>query len=172
METNPGLRRPVPAVCRILCSNVRGLTGNLSVLDMASSQYDILFYSETLVSDVRHVSELLIPGFGRPVLLCRGKMPRARGMAAYVRDGYGAFRQPKFECGCCEMLVFRVCGMRQDLYMHSLFHNPDLDDLIFDCLLASMAAVQAEDVRASFLFPVAISWLSAQPMLVVEHLTS
>ena len=30
--------------------------------------------------------------------------------------------------------------------------NPDLDDRIFDCLLTSMAAVQAEDVRASFLF--------------------
>ena len=29
---------------------------------------------------------------------------------------------------------------------------PDLDDWIFDCLLASMAAVQAEDVHASFLF--------------------
>ena len=28
----------------------------------------------------------------------------------------------------------------------------DLDDRIFDCLLASMAAVQAEDVRVSFLF--------------------
>ena len=38
-------------------------------------------------------------------------MPRARGMAAYVRDGYGAFRQSNFECGCCEMLVFRVCGV-------------------------------------------------------------
>ena len=30
--------------------------------------------------------------------------------------------------------------------------NPALDDRIFDCLLASMAAVPAEDVRASFLF--------------------
>ena len=36
--------------------------------------------------------------------------------------------------------------------MYSLYRNPDLDDRIFDCLLASMAAVQAEDVRASFLF--------------------
>ena len=79
-------------------------------------------------------------------------MPRARGMAAYVRDGYGAFRQPKFECGCYEMLVFRVFGVRQNLYVYSLYRNPDLEDLIFDCLLASMAAVQAEDVRASFLF--------------------
>ena len=79
-------------------------------------------------------------------------MPRARGMAAYVRDGYGAFRQPKFEFGCCEMLVFMVCGVRQNLYVYSLYHNPDLDDRIFDCLLASMAGVQAEDVRASFLF--------------------
>ena len=151
VETNPGLRRPVPAVCRILCSNVRGLAGNLGDLTVALSQYDILLCSETLVSDMRHVSEVLVPGFCRPVL-CRGKMPQACGMAAYVRDGYGAFRQPKFECGCCEMLVFRVCSVRQNLYVYNLYRNPDLDDRIFDCLLASMAAVQAEDVRASFLF--------------------
>ena len=129
-------------------------------------------------------------------------MPRARGVAGYVRDGYGKFRQPKFECGCCEMLVFRVCGARRNLYVFSLYHNPDLDDRIFDCLLTSMAAVHAEDERASFLFVgdlnghvmsgwiiqpqivmvlqrltsylclVAISWLSARPMHVVEHLTS
>ena len=73
-------------------------------------------------------------------------------MAAYVGDGFGAFRQPKFECGFCEMMVFRVCCVRQNFYVHSLYHNPELDDRIFDCLLAPMAAVQAEDVRASFLF--------------------
>ena len=129
-------------------------------------------------------------------------MPRARGMAEYVRYGYGAFRQPKFECGCCEMLVFMVCGVRQNVYVCSHYRNPDLDDRILDCLLASMAAVQAEDVRASFLCVgdlngiigsgwvlrprtvmefrpltsqqslVAIRWLSAQPMHVVEHLSS
>ena len=54
--------------------------------------------------------------------------------------------------GCCEMLVFRFCGVRQNLYVYSLYCNPDLDDRIFYCLLASMAAVQAEDVRTSFLF--------------------
>ena len=96
VETNPGPRLPVPAVLRILCSNVRGLAGNGSDLTTASCQYDILFCSETLVSDMSHVSELLVPGFGRPVLLCRGKMLRARKMTAYVRDGNGAFRQPKF----------------------------------------------------------------------------
>ena len=36
--------------------------------------------------------------------------------------------------------------------MFSLYSNPNLDDLIFYCLLASMAAVQAEDICASFLF--------------------
>ena len=128
-----------------------GLAGNFSDLTVASSQYDILLCTETLVSDMRHVSEVLVPGFGRPVLLCRGKMPRARRMAAYVRDGYGSFRQPKFECGCCEMMVLRVCGVRQNLYVFSLYCNPDLDDRIFDCLLASMAAEQTEDIRVSFL---------------------
>ena len=115
----PGPRRPVPTVCR-LCCNVRGLSGNLSDLTVASARCDILLCSEILVSDMRHVSEKLVPGFGLPVLLCRGRMPRARGMATYVWDGYGAFRQPKFECGYCEMLVFRVCGSRQNL-MCSVF---------------------------------------------------
>ena len=119
---------------------------------MASSQYEILLCSKTLVSDMRHVSEILVPGFGRPVLLCRCKMPRARGMAAYVRDGYGAICQPKFECGCCEMQVFRVRDVIKNLYVISLNRNPHLDDRIFYCLLASMAAVQTEDIRATFLF--------------------
>ena len=119
---------------------------------MASSQYDLLLCSETLVSDRRHISELLVPGFGRPVLLCRDGMPRARGIAAYERDGYGAFRQPIFECGCCEMLVCRVCGARPNFYVFSLFRNPDLNDQIYDCLLSAMAAVQAADAHASFLF--------------------
>ena len=154
VETNPVPRCPVPTVCRLCCSNVRGLARNLSDLTVASSQYDILLCSETLVSDMRHVSELLVPGFGRPVLLCQGRMPRAQGMAAYVRDGYGAFCQPKFECGSCKMRVLRVCGVRQNLYVYCLYRNPDLDDWIFDCLLTSMAAVQAEDVHASFLFVV------------------
>ena len=88
VEINPGQWRSVPAVCRILYSNVRGL----SDLTVASSRYEILFCSETLVTDMSHVSELLVPGFGRPVLLCRGKMPRRQGMAEYVRDEYRVFR--------------------------------------------------------------------------------
>ena len=30
--------------------------------------------------------------------------------------------------------------------------RPDLDDRIFDCLLTSMVALHAQDVRASYLF--------------------
>ena len=45
-----------------------------------------------------------------------------------------------------------MCGVRQNLYVFSLHRNPDPDDRIFYCLLASMAAVQAEDIRTSFLF--------------------
>ena len=50
------------------------------------------------------------------------------------------------------MLVLRVCGARQNLYVFSLYRNPDLHDRIFYCILESMAAVKAEDVRAFFLF--------------------
>ena len=73
VETNPGPRRPDPAACRIRCSNVRDLAGNLSDLTVASSQYDLLLCSEALVSDMHHVSGILVPGFGRIVLLCRAR---------------------------------------------------------------------------------------------------
>ena len=72
VETNPGPRRPVPTSSRILCSNMWGQSGNLSDLAVASSQYDILLCSETLVSDLRHVSELLVPGFGVALSACAG----------------------------------------------------------------------------------------------------
>ena len=49
------------------------------------------------------------------------------------------------------MLVFGVCGTREN-YVFNLYHNPDQDDHIYDCLLTSMAADQPQDVRASFLF--------------------
>ena len=50
------------------------------------------------------------------------------------------------------MLVFRVCSARQNFYVFSVYCNPDLDDLSFDCLFTSMGAVKAEDVHDSFLF--------------------
>ena len=127
---------------------MRGLSKNLNDVTVASSQYDLLLCSKTLVLDRRHISELLVPGFGCPVLLCRDGKPRAHGMAAYVQDGYGTLHQPKFECGCCEILVFRVCGARQNFYVFSLYSNPDLDDQIYDCLLTSIAAVHSADARA------------------------
>ena len=61
------------------------------------------------------------------------------------------------------MLVFRVCGVGQNLYVFSLYRSPNLDDRIFYSLLTSMDAVQAKDVRTSFLFAsiwMAIIWSS------------
>ena len=57
VETNPAPWCPVPGVCRILCSNVWGLTRNINHQTMASSQYNILFSSETLVSEMHHMSD-------------------------------------------------------------------------------------------------------------------
>ena len=125
VETNPGPRHPVPAVCRILCNNVQSLARNLSYLTVALSQYDILFGSETLISDMRHVSELLVPGFGRPVLLCRGKMPRALGRRHTHEVVTEHFANPNFGVVVVKCL-FRnitntvVCGVKQN-FMCTVF---------------------------------------------------
>ena len=152
METNPGPWRPVHALCRTLCSNVRGLAGNLSDLTVASSQFDTLFCAETLVSDMRHVSELLVSGFSRPVLLWGARCLGLVGWRHMYEMVTKHFANPNLSVVVAKCWVFRVCGVRQNLYVYSLYRNPDLHGRILYCLLASMAAVQAEDVRASFLF--------------------
>ena len=72
---------------------MRSLFRNLSDVTVASPSYDILLCTDTLVSDMLYVSELLVPGFG-----CRLIVPfqdaSCPEMAEYVRDGYGAFHQP------------------------------------------------------------------------------
>ena len=42
--------------------------------------------------------------------------------------------------------------MRQNLYVFSLYCNPNKDDRIYDNVLTSMAAMPPEHMRASFLF--------------------
>ena len=68
VETNPGPRRPVPAVCRILWVMCEAWPGTLVTWPLLRHSYETLLCFETLVSDMRHVSEVLVPGFGRSVL--------------------------------------------------------------------------------------------------------
>ena len=52
-------------------------------------------------------------------------MPRARGMAAYVQMG----------------VYFYVCSAWQNFYVFSQYHNPDLDNWVYECLLTSAAVL-------------------------------
>ena len=75
MKTNPGARRPVPDVSRILCSDVRE-----PVREPQWSRYNILLWFETFGS-------VLVPAYiWWPSLLLCLAIPRALGMVAYVRD--------------------------------------------------------------------------------------
>ena len=108
ISLNPGPTRHSVKECRVLCSNIRGLHGNLTGLVGAASGCDVLLISETQVSGRPHGSELLVPGFGKPHLKNTDcGIPGARGMSAYVRAGYQATRVKQYECGCHEMLVIR-----------------------------------------------------------------
>ena len=69
-----------------------------------------------------------------------------------MRDVFRAFLQPKFECGCCEVLASSFCGARQTYYVFRLYSNPNLDNRINDCSLTLLASMQAEDVHALSFF--------------------
>ena len=165
VQTSPGQRRPV-LYSVVMCGAWPGT--------VALSKYDILLCSETLVLDMRHVSELLVPG--------------------YVWDGYGAFHQLKFERGYAKYCFFGVCGVRQNHCVQSLLQplHRWLDFSLFTsingCREGCLSVIWTAIIRNGWVLrprtvmelqpltlqqsPVAISWLSAQPMLVVEHLTS
>lgn len=133
VELNPGPCRP--KYCNLLFSNIRGLHGNLNELAVISAKCDIICCAETLVSDMRHTSELLLPNFNKPLLLRRNSMPRAQGLCLYSRVGFNASRFTKYECGCHEYMVVRVCSRFNKFYIFSLYRSPNSDDSIYDCLL-------------------------------------
>ena len=142
VELNPGPVNRRNRQCCVLYSNIRGLYRNLHDLIVASKGFDILFCSETLVSNFRCIAELSIPGFKRPILFKRNEIKRAQGMAVYIRNGCSA---------CHEVQIIKVCG-KHNFYLFSVYRNPDADDGIFDCLLVSMAAIQENDRKASCVF--------------------
>ena len=150
-ELNPGPVNGRNRQCRILYSNIQVLYRNLHDLIVASKGFEILFCSETLVSNFRHIAELSIPGFKRPILFKRNEINRAQGMAVYIRNGCSVSYKTTFECGCHEVQIVKVCG-KHNFYFFSVYRNPDADDGIFDCLLVSMAAIQENDRKASFVF--------------------
>ena len=91
---------------------MRGLAGNLSDLNMASSHYDILLCSETLVSDMRQERSSRFPD---SVALSCCAVARCLGPEGWLRTcemvTEHIVNANKFECGFCEMAVFGVCGV-------------------------------------------------------------
>ena len=73
-------------------------------------------------------------------------------MCVYLRPACSTSRITKFECGCHEMMLVKICSRFNNYYIFSVYRNPDLDDSIYDCLLNSMAYIQESDPKASFVF--------------------
>ena len=167
---------------RILCSNVRGLARQLSDLTVASSQ--CIYYCA-----LRLWSQICVT--------CRSsKFADLGALSCPGREGWLHMYEIVMEHCANQNLsavVAKCCFL--GFVVFSFNHNPDLYNQIFYCLRTSMAAVQAKDARASFLFVgdlnghhqecwvprprtimvlqplisqlclVAISWLSAEPII-------
>ena len=73
---------------------------------MAGSDYNVLDCAESKVSDLRHLSELRILGFGIRQQRPTNSTPGAEGMALYVMEGFHSFRQSKLECSCMSLECF------------------------------------------------------------------
>ena len=146
VHPNPG-----PQFFNCLYTNIRGLKTNLQDLSVASPGFDLVFCSETLVSELRHTSELLMPGFKKPILLRRNSIPRAQGLAIYIRSSFSATRTSGYECGCHETVIIKISSRYKNFYIFPSYRNPDLDDGIYECLLNSMALIQQADVKAAFI---------------------
>ena len=104
-----------------LCMRLKGnLKNELCVMCMAlirilyfQSCFTTTLFNKTIINTKQNNNRLHEVLTNQQKRRMKSFISWARGMAVYVRDGYGAFCQPKFDCGCCEMLVFKVCGARQ-----------------------------------------------------------
>ena len=73
-------------------------------------------------------------------------------MALCNKNGFSTTHKACYEYGCHEMQMVKVCGKHYNFYICSIYRNPDLEDSIFDCPLMTMAILQENDVKASFVF--------------------
>ena len=126
VQTNQGPRRGVPAVCRMLCSNVRGLSGNLSNLAVASSRYDVLLCSETLVSGICHLSELQVHLDLVALSCCAGaRCLGPQGWTHLYEMDTEHFANPNLSVAGEKSCFTGVCDVRQNFYVFSLYRKPD-----------------------------------------------
>ena len=73
---------------------------------MAESDYVVLVCAESKVSDRRHLSELLIPGFGCPQQRLRNSTPGAQGLALFVREGFRSFSRASWSVLATSLVCF------------------------------------------------------------------
>ena len=74
----------------MLCTPISGACIEIGLL---WSEVEMCFFSETLVFSRRHISELLVPGFGKPMHLLRGEFDQFRELAVYVRNDFSVYRR-------------------------------------------------------------------------------
>ena len=111
-----------------------------------------MFFSETLISSRRHISELMTPGFGRLMQVLKSEVNRYRELAVYVRDSLSPYRQRSYEYGCCKIMVFRICSNRHNFYVFGVYRNSGLSENTFHCLFTAMTKIHyVEEKRLSCL---------------------
>lgn len=105
VELNLGPIRP--KYCNLLYSNIRGLYGNLNELAVISTKFHIIFV-QTLVSEMRHTSAMLLPNLINPC--CHVGILCLESKVCVNCSTVGCNARPftKYECGCYEYIVVRV----------------------------------------------------------------
>ena len=92
----------------------------MSLIARSEVFFFVLFGLVNLVSSRRHIVELMVSGFGRPMQLLRGEVDRIRWLAVYVHDGFLTYRQRSYECGYLEVIVTRLSSS-SNFFMRSAF---------------------------------------------------
>ena len=144
VEKNPGPRASRRS-CLVVFANIRSLHRNWSDLSLIATGGAVVLCSEIIVSSKHHISEFMVPCFGRPMQLLRGEVNRFRGLAVYVLDGFPAYRQRSYECKCCDVIVVGICSSSHNFNVFGVYQKTDLSDNIFDSLLTATARMQSVD---------------------------
>ena len=129
------------------------LMRNFNDLQIASRDYDIILCSETKVTNRRYISELLIPGFNKPILLLRGD--GKQGLVTYVRTGFSAFLRNNLACKCPNVgheIQLKIISRTHNFDVFNLYRSPTANDSIYDCSMTSMSYIQELDRKSCFVF--------------------
>ncbi len=118
---NPGPANEISSLS-VLHLNIRSIRNKLSYIEDTFTDFDVLCFTETHLTEAIETNSLLLPGYSTPYR--KDKSAHAGGILIYVSDHLLSEREPNLEIFCDECIWLKVKTNCEKYFLCTLYRQP------------------------------------------------